>query len=457
MSNESQAERWVWNVERMLQKVTFPDIPTKSLQASTDSEEKPSIFCEKENLPFVYFGEYNYPICGIRSDFSGWQFVGFMRRWFDLDLRSYNQYIQEKKHLARGYYHRDYFDNDTYLLEHLLINSCILVFAILLFQNVRNGIEILSGTKEINRDREDQRSKEFYILYQYIMKDPMKIKLQMLTMHYQTPWFVVERIYTNCSNLSNHVGTPIDKLALSCFDDLYPGMHKSKVHGDTSTLPPGGFKHLLHMFHWSRTPEENFLVETSSLFIRKMVDYYIPSVTELQLFGTVFEKHAGGSIDMSFYDRRLSGVGVMQLAPWHMLTDSSTLVTELLRFERQYVNCGFPFTAYFASMACMLKTEADVQVLRANGVIIPSTRFDDKDILCCVRELKSEIDDNIAMPNPLKSLEEKVMAHYQRSSYRVYGEFKRRYCSNPWITVSVIAGICLFFLNLIQTLLLLFK
>ena len=287
MSNDS----WAVEVEEKLQNV-FPDIPTESLQASTDSEEKPSIFCGERRQPFVYFGDqfqnvrYEY---GLTINFSGWQFVGFMRRWFDLDLRSYNQYNQEKKYLAWDYYHSsDPFYSTTHLLEHLLINSCILVFAIILFQNVRNGIEILSGTKEINRDPKDQRSKEFYTLYQYIMKDPMKIKLQMLTMNYQTPWFVVERIYTNCSNLSSLVGIPIDKLALSCFDDLYPGMHKC----GTGAHPPGGFKHLLHMFHWSRTPEEKFLVETSSSqYIRKMGDYYIPSVTDLQLFQTVFKKH----------------------------------------------------------------------------------------------------------------------------------------------------------------------
>ena len=97
------------------------------------------------------------------------------------------------------------------------------------------------------------------------MRDPIMVKSVMLHMNHQIPWFVLEAVYAKHSNLSKLVGTPINILAMSCFDDLYPRVHKSKVHGGTITLPPSGFKHLLHLFHWTRTPEGKFLVDTRSL------------------------------------------------------------------------------------------------------------------------------------------------------------------------------------------------
>ena len=76
-------------------------------------------------------------------------------------------------------------------------------------------------------------------------------------------------------------------------------------------------------------------------------------------------------------------------------------------------------------MASLLKTEEDVRVLRANG-IIASTSFDDKVILHYVQELKKIIPDGLKIPKELVLLQNKVMAHYKRSSYRIYGEFKKR-------------------------------
>ncbi|XP_078149695.1 UPF0481 protein At3g47200-like [Carex rostrata] len=285
------------------------------------------------------------------------------------------------------------------------------------------------------------------------MEDSMKIKLQMLTMDYQIPWFLVECMYTNHSNLSKLVGTPIEKLAFSCFDDLYPTVHKSKVHGgtDISTLPPGGFKHLIHIFHWTRTPAGKYLGETRSLHAtKKMGNFYIPSATDLKLSATVFEKHAG--IDVAYNDKRLSGV--MQIAPLHIFKYSFEIYRTLLNFERHYVDCGFPVTAYVACIMNLLPTKADVKLLRANG-IVPSTGIDEKEVLSSLQRLKGDDVDfnNVRMPNDLNILSEKVREHHETSYSRSYAELKSRYFANPWITISVIAGILLFILTFLQTIL----
>jgi hypothetical protein len=162
-------------------------------------------------------------------------------------------------------------------------------------------------------------------------------------------------------------------------------------------------------------------------------------------------KDEGGSIDVCYPDnRRFSQV--IQLTPLHVLPYSTILCKNLLIFEGHYgFICGYPFTAYVACMACFLKSEADVRLLREIGVI-PSTTFDDKDVLSFVQEIKTSIPNNLYMPNEMSFLEEKVMAHHKKSFYRVIGEFKKRYCSNTWIILSIIAGILLFALTFIQTL-----
>ena len=141
----------------------------------------------------------------------------------------------------------------------------------------------------------------------------------------------------------------------------------------------------------------------------------------------------------------------MQLAPWHISQYNIKNYQSLLKFEQSYPYCGLPFTAYVACLVCLLQKEADVRLLRAKG-IIPSTRNDEKDVLGYVQQFKTLLHDNAIMTNDLDILSKKVMAHHERKSTRCYGEFKSRYCSNPWITISVIAGILLFVLTFMQTL-----
>ena len=221
-----------------------------------------------------------------------WEYVAFMTRWLGLDVTLFLRYMKDREDLVKSYYHyggEDYqryfvFRESNALQESLLIAGCFLATAILLLQKVRNGAEILRGSRGNNSDPADQRSLQFSILYQRIMKDQIKTKIDMLRIRNQIPWFVVEAVFTN-SSLSELFGTRIDRLAMSCFDDLYPRVNKSKVKG--GNLPSGGFKHLLHIFHWTRTPEEEgrWLVHTKpeqeQQPAKRFAEFYIPNAMNL--------------------------------------------------------------------------------------------------------------------------------------------------------------------------------
>ena len=141
------------------------------------------------------------------------------------------------------------------------------------------------------------------------MKDQIKTKIDMLRIRNQIPWFVVEAVFTN-SSLSELFGTRIDRLAMSCFDDLYPRVNKSKVKG--GNLPSGGFKHLLHIFHWTRTPEEEgrWLVHTKpeqeQQPAKRFAEFYIPNAMNLLESATSFKRLDSSSIDVDFIGHALT-------------------------------------------------------------------------------------------------------------------------------------------------------
>jgi hypothetical protein len=114
-----------------------------------------------------------------------------MIKWLGLDINSYIRYLKENEDLAWSYYDDQFlkFFNDyqyvidnvpefmgwsewstheperkQYFLEYLIAHSCFLVFSIILFQNVRNGKEILKDTRANN------------ISHTEIMKDQIRTK-----------------------------------------------------------------------------------------------------------------------------------------------------------------------------------------------------------------------------------------------------------------------------------------
>ena len=97
-------------------------------------------------------------------------------------------------------------------------------------------------------------------------------------------------------------------------------MNKSKVKG--GNLPSGGFKHLLHIFHWTRTPEEEgrWLVHTKpeqeQQPAKRFAEFYIPNAMNLLESATSFKRLDSSSIDVAYSDKRISAL--MQVTPLHL-------------------------------------------------------------------------------------------------------------------------------------------
>ncbi|XP_078168807.1 uncharacterized protein LOC144563240 [Carex rostrata] len=412
---------------------------------------RPSMDSNLEELPSIFGNWQCWDDFGVSflPETEKWQIFACMTHWYDINVRSYLEYLQKKEALAWSYYHRvnKQFraENSKRFIEHLMVNSCFLIFVMLFRSGEESRKVIMDKVNDKNSHPIGLIVIDINSLLKFVREDSLQILKYLFTMNYQIPWVFVEAVYTEFSNLSKLCVIPIHKLARLFMKDTYPIDHPSKLDG--STVPEGGFKHLVHIFHWSRQPDEKYVADPTRWFN----SFHIPSATKLQLSQTVFERDMDTSIDVSYSDnKRVSAV--MQLTPLFVSPLKRVLYESLLRFETLYTDCEIPFMVHFKCMACLLKTEADVQVLLDSGVIDSPTSFD-KDVLLFVQELKTFISRNHRLPNKLVTLEKNVMAHHKKSVYRVYGEFKKRYCSNPWIIISVIAGIILFILTFIQTVL----
>jgi Plant protein of unknown function len=444
------------------------------VQTSTGSKhnEKPSIYpIGRFSSGFIRKNHFH----SKDRDISKWGYVKFMTNWLRLDVKSYLRNLKED--LAWSYYGDQFhkFFNDykycddnvphfegwsewstheqerkQYFLEYLTSHSCFLIFSIILLQNIRNGTEILNDTSPT-----DLRSRHFSTLCQEIMQNQIKTKLSMLRLENQIPWFAVKAVFTN-SNLSEFFDdTNIERLAISCFDEFYPRANKSKVQGES--FPSEGFKHLLHIFHWTRAPEREWLVmDTKTKQVqtaKRFADFYIPNATNLLGSATSIKRLDTGAIDVAYSNSRISGQ--MEITPMYIFQYSREIFKNLLNFEQRYLECGLPVTAYLACMKNLLQTNADVELLHKNG-IVQNTFKGEKDILDFVHYMTTILVNelNACVPSDLSNLSKEVNDHHEKIISRAYSELKTQFCPNRWLIFTIIGAIIsiiLFVLTFMQT------
>jgi len=163
-------------------------------------------------------------------------------------------------------------------------------------------------------------------------------------------------------------------------------VNKSKVK--FGKLPSGGFKHLLHIFHWTRTPEEGkWMVHTKSEQeqpAKRFVEFYIPNATNLLESSTSF-KRLDSSSDVVYSNKRISAL--MQVAPLHLFPYSEEIFRQLLNFEQRYPAYGLPVTAHFACKKSLLQTKADVKLLQKKGIVQNTMNKGEEDVLSFLHEV----------------------------------------------------------------------
>ncbi|XP_073002218.1 UPF0481 protein At3g47200-like [Typha latifolia] len=368
----------------------------------------------------------------IITDDYKWQFVRYMVQCYKLKTEEYLRFMKSREPLARGYYSDGASEMDSEsFLEMLLVDSCFILFVI-------NKLRQSSGPGYV--------AHEFMRLSMDVSSNAKLIKIDLLRLENQIPFFAIKRIIVDSTNAKNFIQGSIEKIALSFFDDLYPQRNR-----DIQNRCFPRFHHLLELFHWSRVPNGKYKLQNSSLIaMKKEPTLHIPSATELQESATEFTKKGSGSfLDITFKHGAFNIWAAMEIPTLHIHDYSTSIFHNLIAFENNYLNCGLCVTAYSACMARILQSEKDAKLLRRRG-ILAKTQKTDIEVVRFFEGLSDEIE-GAQMPDDLFSLYSTVMGHHENQLSKYYGEFKLHYCLNPWITVSVIGATLLFILTLIQT------
>ncbi|XP_020092809.1 putative UPF0481 protein At3g02645 [Ananas comosus] len=236
----------------------------------------------------------------------------FMVQYCGLDAEEYLNKMEEKENDVRSCYDKDLSDwSNEEFQRMLLLDSSFILFMMDGFYK-RNLVPANLFT-------------EYMALHLEIREHSEQIKLDMLTVDNQIPFFTIERLLGCFPQGSSIRKESVEELALWCFDDLWPMKNEEQVLGEkrneeqdlvnkrneendlekkrkeeqvirrgvaqflfyrlrlfdlwsrirvtgigvpwfleeqeTSRDAPDRFHHLLHLFHWSRIPKEGYEID----------------------------------------------------------------------------------------------------------------------------------------------------------------------------------------------------
>nr|CAD1831687.1 unnamed protein product [Ananas comosus var. bracteatus] len=445
---EEEVDEWRTRVEKRLEvvkkyamKMACPKRKGLPVDMYND-EEIPAIsemHIEHRPVKAVAIGPYHRGDKVLFTNVDKWRVVRIIAKWYAIDPMGYLTRMKEKEADARMYYSADLSEfNSESFLELLLVDACFILFVISTFEDYADG----SWSK-------GEDGTEYLNLLMDVKVNAKQIKLDLLMLENQIPFFAIEELLKASTNQANFEKNLIESQALLFFDDIYPRRDRDKGIRDADSPR---FHHLLHLFHWSRVPRGKYEFGAASLLFRRTdLTLGIPSATELRQSATRFRKEASGSfLDITFENCGVMKVcGVVKIPTLHILDYSSTIFHNLVAFEKQYKGSGRCVVAYSACMAHLLQSKEDVKLLRKSG-ILANTNVNDIDAVNLFASLSEEIGGSL-MPDDLHALYSQVTKHHRQWRSRWYGETTLQYCPNLWITISVIGALLLFLLTAVQT------
>ncbi|KAK1699575.1 hypothetical protein QYE76_016272 [Lolium multiflorum] len=120
---------------------------------------------------------------------------------------------------------------------------------------------------------------EHLVLHSALAQHADEIRLDLLVLENQVPFAAVKLLAASCRRLKLR---SIEELVLGCFDDIPPRRARGKVDLETTDAR---FYHVLHLFHWSRVPENKYRVLSMPLKLLESEpepERLIPCARELQ-------------------------------------------------------------------------------------------------------------------------------------------------------------------------------
>ncbi|KAF7852062.1 hypothetical protein BT93_L0590 [Corymbia citriodora subsp. variegata] len=240
----------------------------------------------------------------------------------------------------------------------------------------------------------------------------------------QIPFFVVQKLFEMAFGTHQHHMLELLELVCLFFKRV---MRKEKL---PEAVMETGVKHFVHAISLSflpsvrKTPNENH---------KEMK--FSPSVTELMAAGSKC------LFDIEFEN------GVLGI-PFLLLDDlTETDFRNILAFEQCYCKNRY-LVDCMAFMSHLVDTLGDAELLINKGII--ENCLSSKE--AAVRLISTLSHENrMSRYYNFNSLSHKLVNHCQRPNNKWKATFKRDYCSNPWVVISVIAAGVLLLLTVAQT------
>ncbi|WVZ62504.1 hypothetical protein U9M48_012249 [Paspalum notatum var. saurae] len=375
-------------------------------------------------------------------------FMRYLQDQCDLDVDRYVAALCAERDRLRDEFSTDaddaaaaetYLDSEDAFLEMLLLDSCFLLVASLMLSRAGTGddADSVARAASINRD--------YFILHMAVAQHADDIKLDMLVLENQVPFAAVKLLAASCPGLK--LRCPVEELVLGCFDDLCPRRaRRGPGHA-------GGeqFHHVLHLFHWSRVPDDKYLVLSTPrklLRIKKESERLFPCATELRRSAVWFRRASPSSscsdLDMCFWRHPAVPVAVMSLPRVHVHEYTAAVLHNLLAFEKHfYWAHGACVTAHVARMEGLLRCPQDATMLRRRGVLA-TTRRSDAELVALFRELGAETV-GARLPDEYGVMLDAVARHRGRWVSGWCGGFVLHFFPSPWVAVSLVAAAALIF------------
>ncbi|KAF7099188.1 hypothetical protein CFC21_100859 [Triticum aestivum] len=278
------------------------------------------------------------------------------------------------------------------------------------------------------------------------------VATDLLLLENQIPFFVLIKLF---ELLWSGDGEPQDTLvkgSLRLFRSLCPHMLQRSAANSEIDYRGVHVHHLLHLFYLSviqdQAPPNNF-DQSVSLFVLDLdLPQWMPCAKELMEAGVKFRK---GKKEDSFLDIKFnSHKGILKIPPLRFYDFSDKLFRNLIAFEQTYPDTSGDITTYAIFMDCLVNTPEDMLILHLRHIIVnqinveqDASRFFNTNCAQVVRSSRY----NEYLKNLMKDVND-----YRGSRLNKWrATLARKYFRNPCVTMSVLAGVLLLNMTMLQT------
>ncbi|XP_020199976.1 UPF0481 protein At3g47200-like [Aegilops tauschii subsp. strangulata] len=331
-------------------------------------------------------------------------------------------------------------DEEKFVKMLLLDSSFLLVFSLMFGKT--GGSEERAAASVVTRER--------FILYTAVAQYADEVKLDLLVLENQIPFAVVKLLAASCRGLKLR---SVEELVVGCFDGIWPTRARDKVELLLRQTTDARFYHILHLFHWSRVPENKYRLLSVPLKFPEAKEseseWIMPCARELHRAAVWFRKPCldgaerhGGDLNMEFRSAAASPMAVMTIPSFHILAYTAALLHSMVAFEKHFHWAhGACVTVHVRRMEGLIRCPQDAALLRRRW-ILGSVKCTDEEVVDFFRDMVAEAA-GVRMPEEYGGMISAVARHRRRRARRWCGDLILHFLPSPWVSVSLAAVVAL--------------